>query len=207
MSGGWAPWRALLAVWLPAVLLCLASVAVYGWLSSDTLGREAQLRRDVAALEEQLEELKQIQLGAAGERQQVALVEGEVGRLQVEVFGSLDDRLTGILRAVGTATHDAGLRVGRYGYSSEEVRDLKLYRFGIQFAIDGEYPQVRRMLAALQASPEFLVVDRISFTGEEGAATRDLRIAVRLATYLAHADSERLRQLTGEPAAEEASDG
>ena len=213
MSGGWGPWRAMLPVWLPAVLLCLASMVVYGWLSSESLGREAQLRKDIEELESDLDDLRRIQHGAAGERQQVADLELELQGLQDEVFGSLDDRLTGILRAVGTSTHDAGLRVGRYTYSSDESKDLELVRFGIQFTVSGEYPQVRRMLGALQASPEFLVVNRISFSGEEGMTTRELRIGVLLATYLAHADREMLRELTGTPAEnrpaskEEATDG
>ncbi len=216
MSSGWGPWRAMLPVWLPAVLLCLASMAVYGWLSSESLGREAQLRNDVEELEADFDDLKRIRQGAAGERQQVADLELELQRLQDEVFGSLDDRLTGILRATGSSTHDAGLRVGRFSYSSEDNSDLKLVRFGIQFTVSGEYPQVRRMLGAQGASPEFLVVDRISFTGEEGMTTRELRIGVRLATYLAHVDREKLLELTGplaehEPVSsvknEEANDG
>ena len=196
MSGGWAPWRTMLPVWLPAVLLCLASMAVYGWLSSESLGREALLRTRVAELEAKLEQLKQIRQSAADERQLVSNLESGLERLQVEVFGSLDDRLTGILRSVGTATHDAGLRVGRYSYSAEEIKDLDLSRFGIQFTVAGEYAQVRRMLAALQASPEFLVVNRIGFSGEEGATTRELQIGVRLSTYLGDAASDTLRELT-----------
>jgi hypothetical protein len=53
------------------------------------------------------------------------------------------------------------------------------------------------MLGALQSSPEFLIVDRISFAGEEGTATRTLRISVHLTTYVASADQELLQRLTG----------
>jgi Tfp pilus assembly protein PilO len=203
----WRAWQSLLPVWLSAVILCLASVGWYGWLSSESLGLEAQLDRGVEDLRENLKRLGGVHQNAADERHQVIVLEEELVRLYDEVFGSLDARLTDILRAVGSATREAGLLPGRYSYSADEDEELELIRFGIQFTVTGEYEQVRRMLSALQASPEFLVVDHISFTGEETATTHDLRIAVKLATYVADADRAKLELLVGQPEALGGDDG
>jgi len=197
VTGLWQPWRRLLPLWLPAVLACVASVAVYVWLSSDSVGRAAQIHDRVSELEENLRELQRARDQAAGEREAVAALNDELARLHDDVFGSLDARLTSILRAVGGATREAGLFPGVYSYSWSEEKHLGLIRFQIQFSVTGGYDQIRRLLAALQTSTEFLVVDRISFTGEETAVTRDLRISLSVATYLADVDLEQLELLTG----------
>jgi hypothetical protein len=53
------------------------------------------------------------------------------------------------------------------------------------------------MLAALQASPEFLVVENLNLTGDEDPINRELAISVNIATFLAEADEAQLRRLTG----------
>jgi hypothetical protein len=195
--GGWRAWQRMVPVWVPAVLLCLVSVAVYIWLSSG-FGREAQLRQGVIELETRLVELEGLAASAAAEREAVAALEGELGHLYDDVFGSLEARLTDILRTVGNATREAGLLPSAYAYNAEKEERLDLIRFGIQFAVTGEYAQVRQLLAVLQESPEFIIVEALSLTGEEGVATRELRIQLKLATYVAHAGRDTLRELTGE---------
>jgi hypothetical protein len=63
------------------------------------------------------------------------------------------------------------------------------------------------MLDELQASPEFLIVEFISFTGETESPTQDLRISVSLATYLSEAGSEELQRLVTQGAAAERQGG
>jgi hypothetical protein len=84
---------------------------------------------------------------------------------------------------------------GTYSYSWSDETELDLVRFEITFAVVGEYAQLRRMLSNLQSNPQFLLVSRLSLAGEAQATTRDLRIGVTIATYLARADRERLMAL------------
>lgn len=195
MTGGWKPWQRLLPVWLPLVLLCIANLALYGWMTSESLGRAAQLERNLSDLEADLARLRRAQRLAAEERVAVETLNRELDRLRAEVFGSLDERLTAILRAIGAGVRDASLMPGNYGYSWSDEKDLELVRFEITFAVDGEYSQLRRMLSNLQSSPQFLVVSRLSLAGEAQATTRELRIGVTIATYLARADREQLKAL------------
>ncbi len=203
MSERWRPWQRLLPAWLPAVLLFIGAVAVLVWLSSDSLGQAAKLRREIAELEEDVARLERIEDRAATERVQVDELQEQVGHLFDEVFSSLDIRLTRILRAVGAATREAGLLPGRFSYSADTDEALGAIRFGIKFSVAGQYDQVRTMLDELQASPEFLIVEFISFTGESESPTQDLRISVSLATYLSEARGEELRRLVAQGAAAE----
>ena len=98
---------------------------------------------------------------------------------------------------MGSATRNAGLLPDSYSYTASEDRATGFVRFGIQFSVEGEYLQIRRMLAELQSSPEFLIVERLSLVGDEDPVSRDLKMTVAIATFLAEADEQQLRRLTG----------
>jgi hypothetical protein len=177
--------------------LCVISAGLLIWQTSESGGRAALVRNSVEDLESELVRLERIRTEATGERDAVAEMSAEFQHLYGEVFGNLDDRLTGILSAVGLAAREAGLSPGRYSYSAERDRKLGQIRFAIQFAVEGEYAQIRKMLAALQASPEFLVVENIGFSGEEETASRLLRIGMKVTTFVTDADPRTLERLTG----------
>jgi len=191
------PWKRLIAVWLPAVTVCAAAAFLYGWQTSESGGRRASVREEIAELEAVLARMENIQEATTGDRARVGDLERQFSQLYGEVFGSLDDRLTRILRSVGSATRKAGLLPGSYSYSAREDRTTGFIRFSIGFSVRGEYQQIRQMLAELQASPEFLVVENLSLSGDENPVSRELDMSVLIATFLAEADEQQLRRLTG----------
>jgi hypothetical protein len=191
------PWQRLLAVWLPAIALCAVAAGFYVWQTSESGGRRAQVRDRVQALEAGLEQLESLRLAAGGDRARVAEIQQQFTTLHEEVFGSLEERLTDIMRAVGSATRNAGLLPGSYGYSAADDRNSGFIRFGIQFSVRGQYGQIRRMLTELQSSPEFLIVEGLSLSGDEAPVTQELSISVRIVTFLVDADPQYLRRLTG----------
>lgn len=191
------PWRRLLPIWLPAVGLCVVAAALYLWQSSESGGRAAGLRSQIEELEAENARLEGLLAQVEGERAAVAAVNESFDLLYGQVFRGLDDRLTNILREVGLATRSASLLPGSYKYEAEEDQKTGYVRFSIQFSVTGEYAQIRKLIAAVQSSPEFLVVEQIAFTGDEAAATQELTVAVRVATYLSEANRETLDRLTG----------
>jgi len=202
------PWRRLFAVWLPGVVLCVVSATVFAWQTSESGGRRAQVRNQIAELEQEIARLELLRLAVVSDRETVAELDRQFELLYSETFGDLDQRLTRILRAVGSATREAGLLPGMYSYSATDNRETGFIRFGVRFSVDGEYQQIRRMLSALQSSPEFLVVENLNLSGAEDPLSRDLKISVSIATFLAEADASQLRRLTGGIAAPaETSDG
>jgi Tfp pilus assembly protein PilO len=191
------PWRELLPVWLSALLLGIASLGYFFYQTSDSVGRRANLATDIDELSAEVERLERLHALVISDREEVELLETGFKDINERVFADLDRRLTRILRAVGDATKEAGLLPGSYSYSAKEEKRLGYVRFSVAFQVVGEYAQIRQMLAALQASPEFLIVDGLSLTKAEDPASRTLDIGVRLSTYLGKADVERLERLTG----------
>ncbi len=208
MNSTWRAFQRLLPIWLPMVLLAVGSIGFYIWQSSGSVGRAAQIEGRIGELEEEIARLERIGGQTTAEHQHVIGLQDQFRHLYDEVFGSLDSRLVAIMRAVGEAAGQAGLRPERYGYSAQRDRALGQIRFTVAFSVDGEYGQVRKLLAGLQSSDEFLIVDDLSFGGDEFAATRKLGIRLRVSTYLSEADEDQLRRLTGGlESAEVGSDG
>ena len=135
MNRALLPWRRLLPVWLPAVALFLGSGSFYVWQTSDSVGRAAQIRSDIETLETEIRRLERVRDQADDERDAVTTLNGQFERLYGEVFGDLEDRLTNILRAIGSATRQAGLLPGSFSYTAQPDRKLGYTRFGIQFAV------------------------------------------------------------------------
>ena len=197
MTFDFRPWKRLAAVWLPAVVVCIAAFSLFVWQTSESGGARARVRGEIERFEGELARLEKIEGAAAGDRAHVTELEQQFAYLYSDVFGSLDDRLTRILRAVGSATRSSGLRPGSYSYSAVEDRSTGFVRFGVRFAVEGEYQQIRQMLAELQGSPEFLIVENLSLSGDEDQVRRELNLSVSIATFLSEADPEQLRRLTG----------
>jgi len=191
------PWRRLLPIWLPAVGLCVAAAALYLWQSSESGGRAAGLHSQIEEFEAEKARLEGLLAQVEGERATVAKVNESFDVLYGQVFRSLDDRLTNILREVGLATRSAGLLPGTYKYDAEDDQKTGYIRFSIQFSVIGQYAQIRKLIAAIQSSPEFLAVEQIAFAGDEGTTIQDLKVSVRVATYLSEANRETLDRLTG----------
>jgi hypothetical protein len=184
-------------MWLPAVVLCALSAGAYVWQTSESGGRRAQIRHQIEDLEQEIVRLERIQRAATSDREAVAEINRQFEVLYNDVFGDLDQRLTRILRAVGSATREAGILPGSFGYTAKEDTATGFIRFGVRFSVDAEFNQIRRMLAALQSSPEFLVVEGLNLSGAEDPVSRELAISVNIATFLAEADAGQLRRLTG----------
>jgi Tfp pilus assembly protein PilO len=206
VTAQWRPWRRLIAVWLPAVATCILLGAAFVWQATGAAGREERVVAEVDELQAELERLMRIRAEAGSDRAAVGELDRHFKHLYDDVFGNLDERLTRILRSVHAATRGAGLQPGSFGYSAVEDRKLRYVRFGIQFSISGEYGQLRQLLSALQASPEFLIVETIAISGDSEGTNRSLNVGIRVATYLAEADAETLRRLTGGIRAAETND-
>lgn len=197
MNIDWRPWRQMLPMWLPAVIGALVLAGWFFYQTSDSVGRKATLASDIAEFGAEVERLEMLHELVVADRREVEELQTGFQDINDRVFSDLDLRLTRILRATGNATRESGLLPGSYSYSAKEEKKLGYVRFGIGFQVVGEYAQIRKMLALLQASPEFLIVDGLTLAKDDEQASRSLKIGVRLSTYLGQVDPDRLRRLTG----------
>ncbi len=195
MNPRFLPWVRLAGVWIVAVVFCLAALGVLIWQTSGPMGRGGLIEGQIEALNQEIDRLAIMTQQAREERVRVAEMGETLERIDGELFGKLDDRMTSVLREVGLASRGAGLLPD--GFSYKEVVDDRTsgVRFGIGFSVEGTYEQIRQLLGSLQASPQFLIIDSISFKGEEDARSQILSIRLQVSTYLAEAELGKLKAL------------
>ncbi len=198
-AGGWLPWRRYAGVWIPAVVFALLNVGAYFYLGGSTGGRAAGLRKDVSELEAECASLRRTEKLVRGEREKLQELKAGLEHINENVFGSLEKRLTRILREVERATKAAGLRPARFSYDAKEDKKSGLIRFGIRFSVEGRFGQIEKLLRELQSSEEFLIVDQVNLSGEKGTQSNRLKIAVHVSTYLVQADRDLLQRLVRRP--------
>ena len=195
MNPRFLPWVRLAWVWILAVVFCVAATAVLIWQTSGPMGRRGLIEGQIEQLDQEIDRLALMTRQARAERDQVAETGETLERIDGELFGKLDDRMTAVLREVGLASRGAGLLPDGFSYSENVDDRTGGIRFGIGFSVEGTYEQVRTLLASLQRSPQFLIIDSISFKGEEDARSQILSIRIKVSTYLAEAELGRLRAL------------
>lgn len=201
------PWVRLAWVWGVAVLFCIAAVVVLSWQTSGPMGRRGLIEADIERLQKEIQRLERMTEQARAERALVARTGEALERIDGEVFGTLDERQTAVLREVGSAARDIGLLPGGFSYREAVDKQSEGVRFGISFRFDGQYGQIRDLLDRLQTSPQFLIIDQISFDGEEDARSRRLSIRIQVSTFLAETELGRLRELIERTRLDEPADG
>ena len=82
------PWRRLLPVWLPAVILCLAAAVLYVWQTSESGGRRSQVRDRVVDLEAELGRLEGLMRATGSDRERVVELEQQFTTLRTEIQAS-----------------------------------------------------------------------------------------------------------------------
>jgi hypothetical protein len=121
-----------MAVWLPAVALCAVTAAFYVWQTSESGGRRAQIRGEIDDFEQKITRLERLQQTAASDRETVIEIDRQFDTLYSDVFGDLDERLTRILRAVGSATREAGLLPSTFSYTAADDQTTGFIRLKSQ---------------------------------------------------------------------------
>jgi len=189
------PWIRLWWMWAPALLLLVLSVGLLIWEVASPQGRLGAIEEEIAGLRGNVAHLEQINGLAVAERREAMEASEGLQKIYSQIFGSLDERLTAVMRAIGSAARDAGLLPKGFGYSFQENKKEGSIRFVTSFSVEGSYDQVRKLLATLQASPQFLIIDSISFKGEEDPRSSILRIRLEVSTFLSHTDPETLNRI------------
>lgn len=134
----------------------------------------ATARREAAHLQEQT-----ARRTLEGKRQAT----GELQRFYTEILpvDQSQARRVTYLRLAQMASQ-AGLRYERRSFTPEEERDSRLRRLDLTMVLEGEYPNIRRFIHALETSPEFIVIRDVSLAQREGRDA-SLTLTLDLSTY------------------------
>jgi Tfp pilus assembly protein PilO len=86
---------------------------------------------------------------------------------------------------VTEAARDAGLEFSGSQFDWTEIRDSRLSRAFSRITLEGNYPNMRRFLHALETADEFIVVERVELAqqNDQPSANGPLEVSLVVATY------------------------
>ena len=96
-------------------------------------------------------------------------------------------RLTAILAEVKDLAKQAGLQAEAFNYKDEDLEEFGLHHKSFNFAVEGNYAQLRQLVHLFERSESFLTLESIGLS-EAGDQSR-LRINLRLSTLFALEDA------------------
>lgn len=173
----WARQRAAVAALLLLLAVNLAVGLLAGfYLAPAVTARELQLQQQHAELRgEQPGSQAPAQLLADGERDLAAF------RERMPPYRNF----TALLGDLEEMAGKAGLEIAQVNYKNEQVKELDLLRYTLDFTLDGSYRSVKQFIHTLEQSPRLLILRRVSLQeveGEDGGASQ-VRLQLSLETF------------------------
>lgn len=183
-------WRARV---LPFTLLGLLVVANVAFLASYQLfydarlealreeTRDLQAKRDVAR--EAAEKVK-----ATGER--LASLQNGLEEFYRESLGTRKERLASVIEDVYAITGKAGMRPDDIAFAESEIPGAE--RFQLTFAVTGRYPEIKKLLAAFESNPQFLILETVGLASDAGGSGAGGRGGSAAAAFASDPDALRV---------------
>lgn len=195
MSGPRSAWRRRAVVLAAAAAFFFANLGFFFWYHATTSARAQTLTRQRAALLAEVAGREQEAARLTAQRERIAGVSQaiqefygrRVGRRR-ETLAPLVDEMHGVFRAVG-------LFPAQISYSTSPVESLSLAEMLVSFGYSTDYPTFKRLLAAIEAHPRWIVVRQFSLT-RDATAPSTVQMRMVLATYFSQEAGE-----AGQPAA------
>ena len=178
------------------VLLLLANVAFMIFASRPRVARYRQLT-DTSSPQALLVKTRETEVAQKeAHRAQLEKARDEMKRLAVDILSTRDRRMISVQLEVMDLVKDLGISSDRVQYEAPEEGPLE--RFGIVVPLEGGYSSLRKFIQRVEASNNFLVVERVQLGSGRNADVVELDIT--LATYFIAANA-KLEDLGKKPIA------
>ena len=174
-------------VLLPLGIAALVNLGVYVLVAYPLSLKVAASERRAAAARSQLEAAQRDEATTRAALRRAEQADTDLQRFYRDTLPSSIEgaRRMSYAKLASLADHH-GLVIERRSYDRDTGYRGRLHKLKINMALSGEYRDIRAFLHALEASPEFIVIEDVSI--DEGASPgAPLAVAVQLATYYAGA--------------------
>ncbi len=98
-----------------------------------------------------------------------------------ETLGERRERIAPLIEEIYRTTREAGLRPDQIGYGS--VDEPGTDSLSMTFSVAGPYTDVKRLLAGLEKSTRFLVVEQLSLSGGSEDDPDVVRVSITVTNY------------------------
>ena len=116
-----------------------------------------------------------------------------------ETLGKREERIASLLEEIYATTREVGLRPDSIAYSS--VDEPGTDALTMRFAVSGTYGNVKRLLAGLERSRRFLVVEEVGLSAGSDEEPDAIRVSLTVTNYFRPDSLRAIRRVrVGSPA-------
>jgi hypothetical protein len=197
IGGSRSIWRSRAALFAGLGLALLANVAVLVIYHGFYDQRIRALSETKSGLTVRRDEARAgAERAAEAERKLVALQEG-LESFYSETLGARKERLAPMIEEVYAITQKAGFMPQTIAFSEDDVPGAE--RVLLTFQVEGRYPDVRKLLFAMETSPKFFVLEQVRVATDENAPDV-LRVSLGVSHYF-RGEAGRAPRIPRRPAA------
>jgi len=99
-----------------------------------------------------------------------------------KILRTKQENLIEVQREVNEIGSEFGIDPDTVSYASQDLPADGLERFSISLLLEGDYAALRKLIARVESSESFLIVDSISLTGTREGGLQ-LQMAINISTY------------------------
>jgi len=89
--------------------------------------------------------------------------------------------LTGLVGEVFNLAESSGLVIDRISYDPNQMEELALLQYGLNFVVSGNYNQIKKFTHKIEQSKRILSIDQMKLN--QGTKEKDIRLSLELTTY------------------------
>jgi Tfp pilus assembly protein PilO len=141
------------------------------------------LRRDSEPRLNALKQRRAFVEGTEGFLGKLRQAEADLGKLRSEILSTRDRRMIETQIEVEKLAGDFGVDFEEIRFENDILKEQGVDRFGMVVPLRGGYRNLRKFIQAVESSPRFLVIEKVSLgKGDKGGDER-LELQITLATY------------------------
>lgn len=169
-----AIWRTNRKVPVALVILCALNIVVYLLVTGIYENRAEQLERQYISQQSEVRKAEQ-----GGRMAESPLVVYARGNRDLQVFYQAipsKRELTGLIGEIFNLATSSGLKIDRISYKPEQMGEMNLLQYGLNFNVTGDYDQVKKFTHKIEQSNRLLTIDKMSLNSGQQGGEVDLKL-------------------------------
>ena len=174
-----AIWRIDRKIPIALAVLLVMNLAVYFYLTNVVEKEADQLERKY--ISQQSEVRKAEQGGKLTESPLVVFARGSKELKEFREAIPTKNELTGLISEIFALAESSGLKIGRISYKPENLEEMALLSYELDFGVSGDYNQIKKFTFKIEQSDRIVSIDEMGLSSTPQGD--DVSLKLKLTTY------------------------
>ncbi len=176
-----ALWRLNRGFPLVIGVLLVINILAYALMSLLVTPKVSALERRFIEEQAQVRSLRQLHSSAASPQELFRHNRDDLEKFRE--FIPHKGQFTALIQELFSLAQGAGLTINQVNYDPRPIPGERLLQYGLNFAVTGDYGQIKRFVFSLEQSSRLIAIEQISLSGAAVDGQNRVSLNLRLSTY------------------------